>query len=409
MRPLNTVPRYHVLWGTSLRMTARLKDALLQHRPGGRLQVLHRVRIDRLATRAGAVIGCEGEDEAGQRPFAIEGRAVIVAAGGVTGNLDRVRANWPRHWGEAPAVLLNGSHPSADGLLHDAVAALGGRVTHLDKMWNYAAGVHPPKPEFPGHGLSLIPFRSALWMDHTGRRIGPAPLVGGFDTHDLVEQITRRRLPYTWAVLNRKIAVKELAISGAEHNPLIREERKLAFLRQILRGNPGLVDDMLATCPDFVSGTDLGELAAAMNRAAGSSLVSPQVLAAEIAPYDALIARGEKFHNDDQLRRIAQLRRWTGDRLRTAHYAPILDARSGPLIAVRQFILTRKSMGGIETDLSGRVIGADGAALAGLYAVGEAAGFGGGGASGKRSLEGTFLSGCILTARAAAAAIAGAA
>jgi len=408
MTAMNTVPRYHVLWGTSLHMTTVLRNATLQHRNKGRLRIIHHARVERLMMRNGAVVGCAGVGEADGRPFEIEGAAVVVASGGVTGNLDRVRANWPNAWGKAPAVLLNGSHPVADGLVHDAVTAVGGHVTHLDWMWNYAAGVHPPEPYFPGHGLSLIPFRSALWLDPAGVRIGPMPLMGGFDTYDLVERICTAGLPYTWAVLNRRIAEKEIAVSGVEHNPLIRDRRKLAFVRQILRGNPGLVDEMMGS-PDFVSGRTLPELAAAMNKAAASDLVSAETLEAQIAPYDAQIERGEKYHNDDQLRRIAHLKRWTGDRLRTAKYQRILDPAGGPLIAVRQFILSRKSMGGIATDLASRAVGGGGEAIPGLYAVGEAAGFGGGGCAGKRSLEGTFLSGCILTSRAAAKAIASAA
>lgn len=407
MQPINTVPRYHILWGTSHRMAMLLREALMAHAGTPQLTLKFHHRVERLVMHDGRVTGCAGRDEAANAPFEIEGGAVVVASGGVTGNLDRVRENWPPAWGRPPADLLNGSHPEADGLVHDAVADIGGSITHLDKMWNYAAGVRPPKPHFAGHGLSLVPFRSALWLDHTGRRIGPVPLMGQYDTYDLVEQICVRALPYTWAVLNRKIAEKELAISGSEHNPLVRDRKKLAFLGQLLRGNRGLVDEMLAGCPDFVSGTDLAGLAVAMNHVTGNSLVTPEALAASILPYDAQIARGPKFHNDDQLRRIAHLRAWTGDRLRTSKFAAILDPASGPLIAVRQTILVRKSMGGIATDLQCRALDADGVPMTDLYAIGEASGFGGGGASGKRSLEGTFLSGCILTARDAARAIAG--
>lgn len=406
MRPGNTLPRYHIVWGASQRMTDVLLSALREHPQRAKLRILCRRRVDALITRAGAVVGCSGEDEETKRPFSVSAEHVVIASGGISGDLARVRANWPAELGAPPALLLNGSHPYADGRMHDAMVAAGGQVTHLDRMWNYAAGVHPPKPHFPGHGLSLIPCRSALWLDPRGRRLGPTPFVTGFDTYEMVAEISRRGLPYTWQVLNRRIAEKELAISGSEHNPLIRDRRAVAFALQTLRGNKTLVDHMLKECPDFVSAANLDELADGMNRVAGAELVSGAMLAHEIEPYDAQIARGPRFHNDDQLRRIAHLRQWTSDRLRTCKFQRILDPKAGPLIAIRNFILVRKSMGGIATDLNSRVLDSGGKPIPGAYAIGEAAGFGGGGANGKRSLEGTFLSGCILTAKAAARAIA---
>lgn len=406
MRPGNTLPRYHIIWGTSQRMMEVLIATLRTQPRRANLQLVFRYRVDALTYRNGTVTGCSGLDEETGAPFDMEADHVIVASGGITGNLDRVRAHWPGDLGKPPEMLLNGSHPQADGRLHDAAAAIGGRVTHLDQMWNYAAGVRPPKPHFPGHGLSLIPCRSALWLDHRGRRLGPVPFVTGFDTYEMVAEIARRGLPYTWQVLNRAIAEKELAVSGSEHNPMIRDRRVLGFARQILRGNKPLVDHMLKECPDFVSADNLDGLAERMNRLAGSHLVSAETLRGEIVPYDAQIARGKRFHNDDQLRRIAHLRQWTGDKIRTCNFQSILDPKAGPLIAIRNAILIRKSMGGIATDLDSRVLDERGNPIPGLYAVGEAAGFGGGGANGKRSLEGTFLSGCILTAKAAARAVA---
>lgn len=407
MRPGNSLPRYHVIWGTSQRMAQLLLDALQRHSQRANLRILLRHRVSELAGSGGAISGCRGIDETSGAEFEVAADQLVVAGGGITGDLARVRAHWPREWGAPPQALLNGSHPNADGRLHDAVARIGGRLTHLEQMWNYAAGVHHPNPQFDGHGLSLIPVKSALWLDPDGRRIGPVPLITGFDTRAMVAQIAQNQWPYTWQVLNRRIAVRELAASGAEHNAAIRDRRLLAFGWQMLRGNPQLVDELLARCPDFVQAPTLPELVQKMNALAGEQRVSADALEQEIAPYDAQIRRGKRFHNDDQLRRIAQLRQWSGDRWRTCDFQPILDPAAGPLIAIRCHILTRKSTGGIQTDLNSRVLGADGEPIAGLYAAGEAAGFGGGGCSGRGSLEGTFLSGCILTARAAARHMAG--
>ncbi|TJY56207.1 FAD-binding dehydrogenase [Sinimarinibacterium sp. CAU 1509] len=404
-RPGNSVPRYHVVWGTARHLTQVLVAALREHPQRNRLQVLCGHTVHELTYHGRAVTGCAGETADGGA-FAVDAEHIVVASGGITGNLARVRANWPRDWGAAPDMLLNGSHPEADGAMHDAVAALGGRVTHLDQMWNYAAGVRHPRPRFDGHGLSLIPCKSALWMDHRGVRIGPEPLVTGFDTRHLVQRVAALEKPYSWQVLNWRIAARELAVSGAEHNPDIRDRRFMSFLVNILSGNPRLIRQMVMECADFVTAKSVSELAEKMNQLAGSSDVDAGVLEAEIRRYDDNISRGPRFHNDDQLRRIAQLRRWLGDRVRTCRFQRILDPAALPLIAVRLRVVTRKTLGGIQTDLGGRVLDAFGMPLQGLYAVGESAGFGGGGSSGKRSMEGTCLSGCILTGQAAAAAIA---
>lgn len=409
-KPGNSLPRYHLLWGTSRHMTLTVIQALCMHPQRSRLHLALGHRVTELRRRDGAVVGCEGVLESNGEGFAFEAPQVVIAAGGITGDLARVRQHWPREWGgseAAPALLLNGSHPYSDGAMHDAVGRVGGQVTHLDQMWNYAAGVRHPNPQFEGHGLSLIPAKTALWMDPRGERIGPVPLITAFDTRELVAQISRSRWPYTWQILNRRIAERELAASGAEHNPLIRDRRWLAFALQMLRGNRALVDELLQRCPDVVQAPTLPELAARMNALAGNDWVQPDTLARHIHPYDAQMRRGKRFHNDDQLRRIAQLRQWTGDRLRTCNFQPIDDPDAGPLIAIRCQILTRKSTGGIQTDLHSRVLGDNGVPVSGLYATGEAAGFGGGGSNGRGSLEGTFLSSCILTARAAARHIGG--
>jgi predicted oxidoreductase len=238
-------------------------------------------------------------------------------------------------------------------------------------------------------------------------RIGPQPLVSGFDTRRLVTDICRQERQYSWQLMNMKIALKELAISGAEHNPSIRDRKKLGFLRDIIFGNRWLVNEMLADCQDFVSAGSLPELVGKMNALQGDHAVELELVQDAVDHYDATIARGAKLMNDEQLRRIGYLRKYRGDRIRLCKFQPINNAKALPLIAVREFIISRKSLGGIQTDLQSRVLDASGQHIPGLFAVGEAAGFGGGGAHGLRALEGTFLGGCILTGRIAAAAIGG--
>jgi hypothetical protein len=308
--------------------------------------------------------------------------------------------------------VLNGSHRFADGTLHDATEAVGGNVTHMDKHWLYAAGVHHPTPEGrPYEALSVVPPKSALWVNYRGERIGPMPLVTGYDTRFLVEQICQQEKAYSWQVLNWAIAKKELAISGSEFNAAIRDRKPIAFLKRLLLGSDDMVRTLVDTCPDIIAADTLDALVDKMNTLTGAEDVDGAVLRDAITRYDQQINRDSTFYNDEQLRRIAHLRQYRGDRVRTCKFQPILDRSAGPLIAIRAFILSRKTLGGIQTDLEGRVLTPPTPTgpqdrIPGLYAIGEAAGFGGGGMHGLRSLEGTFLGGCILTGRLAAQSIA---
>lgn len=402
----NSVPRWHVTWGTGQVLATTLIGHLLNHPRRHALTLCFGHRVEELEWRGGAVAGCRGVDTGeGGGAFTVSADCVVVAAGGINGCMDRVRRHWHAEWGRPPETILNGSHPFADGMMHDAVRRAGGAVDNLDRMWNYAAGVHHWRPRKPGHGLSLVPPKSALWLNWRGERIGPSPLVGGFDTRELVTQICRQERQYSWQVMNRAIAWKELAISGAEFNPSLRDRDIVGFLRDTLFGNRRLVDEMIGHCPDVVVARSLPELAERMNALQGDDAVRPDLLREAVERYDAEIARGPRLYNDEQLRRIAHLRRWRGDRLRTCRFQPIVDSGALPLIAIREFIISRKSLGGIRTDLDSRVLDAAGTPIPGLYAVGEAAGFGGGGINGLRALEGTFLGGCVYTARRAARSI----
>lgn len=402
----NSVPRWHVTWGTGHELATRLAQSLVAHPRRDALTLAFGHRVDALLEEGGRVHGCRGIVESDASEFEARGGSVVVAAGGINGSLERVRRHWHADWRRPPETILNGAHAFADGRLHDAVDAVGGRLTHLDRMWNYAAGVHHWNPRKPQHGLSLVPPRSALWLNWRGERIGPRPLVSGFDTRDLVTQVCAQERQYSWQLLNRRIALKELAVSGAEFNPSIRAKSLVRFARDVLFGNRWVLDQLTGNCVDFVTAASLPELVERMNALQGDESVDLEAVQAVVDRYDAQIARGPAFHNDEQLRFIAHLRRWRGERVRTCEFQRIMDPDAMPLIAIREFIISRKSLGGIQTDLDSRVLAADGEPIPGLYAAGEAAGFGGGGMNGLRALEGTFLGGCIHTARRAAKSIA---
>ena len=402
--PGNSVPRFHIVWGTGEGIILALIPRLEAHEKAGRLQIHFNHRVDGLTQTAGKVVGCHGTN--GVKAFEARADAIVIAAGGIAGDHDKVREIWPRdQWGDPPEPMLNGSIPEADGRLLDRAEELGANITHLEKMWNYAAGIRHWAPEFPNYGLSLVPGKSALWMNYEGRRFVDPPLVGSYDTLLLVDQICREKKKYSWLVMNRKIADKEFAVSGAEFNAAVREKKLLAFVLRLLKGNGEQVQEFIDHCPDFVTANSVAELAGKMNALTGTDDVDAALLERDIGAYDANIARGRKFQNDDQLRRIAHVRQYLGDRLRTCNMQPILDPNAMPLVAIRTQILTRKSLGGIQVDLEAKVLDKAGNPISNLFAVGEACGFGGGGMHGKRALEGTFLGGCVYSGRVAARAI----
>ncbi|MCC6562245.1 MAG: FAD-binding protein [Xanthomonadales bacterium] len=403
----NSLPRYHVIWGCAHELVLRLSAALDRADRGGSLRRLHRHRVIALEHSAGRIDGALAIDENSGRELRLQAPVVVLAMGGINGAHDECRANWPKDRPQ-PATMLNGAHPFADGKLHHHVAeTLDGRIVNAGEMWNYAAGFPHPFPHFDGHGLSTIPCKSALWLDHRGERIGPEPLVTGFDTHWLCQRVAEQAKPWTWQLLNWRIAAKEFAISGGEHNQRIRDRQFLRFLWETLFGNHRLVRQMSRESADFLVDETLSGLSAQMNALTATHDIDATRLQATVDAFDAQFARGLALSNDDQIRRILHARQWPPDRLRTCKPAPLQQAGAGPWIAIRTQLVTRKSLGGLRTDLESRVLDGAGAAIPGLYCIGEAAGFGGGGCSGKRSLEGTFLPGCILTARAAASSIVG--
>lgn len=402
----NSVPRFHLAWGCGQGLVDAVWGSIEGHARRSSLDVRFRTRVTGLLDEGGRISGCRIAPEDGGDETEIHAGEVVVAAGGVGGNLDLVRREWPSDIGTPPRNLLMGSHYYADAALHEVVRGLGGNVTHIDRMWNYADAVRHPKPRRPLHGLKLIPPRSGLLFAPSGKRYDQPAALPTFDARFALERMSEDDRWYQWLVCNWKIARKELDVSGSEHNPQIREKRPARFMASVLLGKPHLVQYFIDKCPDFVTAGTLEDLARKMEAVSGDGALDGELMAKEVRRYDAVIDRGKALHNDDQLRRIAHLRQWRGDRLRTAKFQKIVDEKAMPLLAIRLQPMSRKSLGGIQTDLDCRVLRPNGEAIPGLYAVGEAAGFGGGGLHGKRSLEGTFLGACVLTGRTAAKAIA---
>lgn len=403
--PGNSVPRFHIAWGTGEGVVRPFVARLFEEESKGRVVLAFEHRVEELLQTNGVVVGARGKDATGQ-DFEARAEHVVIAAGGLAGNIEKLKKHWDRaSLGEPPEVILNGSIPEADGYFFDVADRLGVHVTHLEKMWNYAAGVRHWKPRWPDHGLSLVPGKSALWVDYRGERFKDPPLVGSYDTLKLVEAVCSRPKKHSWQVMNWKILCKELAVSGAEHNVEVRDKDWVSFLSKLVLGSETLARDFVDHCPDFVTATSVPALVAKMNALEGNSDVDAKTLEDEIRWYDANIERGPGLQNDDQIRRIVHARQYRGDKLRTCNLQTILDPGAMPLVAVRLSILSRKSLGGIETDLSSRALDLSGKPVPGLYAVGEAAGFGGGGIHGKRALEGTFLGACAFSGQAVAQAI----
>ncbi|MBL0933384.1 MAG: FAD-binding dehydrogenase [Rhizobiaceae bacterium] len=410
----NSVPRFHLTWGTGPGIVAPFERRVREHVEAGRISLKFRHRASRLTKANGAVTGVAGEvlepstvgrGEQSSREiggdFELSAGAVIVASGGIGGDFELVRKNWPvERLGPAPKTMVAGVPHHVDGRMIGIAREAGAAVINEDRMWHYTEGLKNWSPIWPNHGIRILPGPSSMWFDAFGARL-EAPCMPGFDTLSTLKRILSTGRDHSWFVLTQKIIEKEFALSGSEQNPDLTSGEWLQVVRSRRgKGAPPPVEAFKRNGEDFIVSSSLGELVAGMNRLVGEDLIDHDRLEAQIAARDLQI--DNPFAKDAQVTAIRGARAYLGDKLiRTAKPHKILDAKNGPLIAVRLNILTRKTLGGIHTDLDARVLDGSGEPISGLYAVGEAAGFGGGGYHGYNALEGTFLGGCIFSGRAA--------
>ena len=412
----NSVPRFHITWGTGPAIVEIFARRLVEH---PNVRFAHRHQVDELIVEGPAVTGVRGTVlepsseargvESSRNPigeFEFRAQAVIVTSGGIGGNHDMVRANWPPRMGPVPERMLAGVPAHVDGRMIAITEKTGARVINRDRMWHYTEGITNYDPIWPMHGIRIIPGPSSLWLDATGKRL-PVPLYPGFDTLGTLEYIAKSGYDYTWFVLNTKIIGKEFGLSGQEQNPdLTRRSVRQLIASRAGSGAPGPVQAFVDKGVDFVTANSLRDLVSAMNALPDVAALDYATVADEVTARDREVVN--KFTKDGQITAIRAAREYLGDKLgRVVPPHPLVDPKAGPLIAVKLHILTRKTLGGLETDLDSRVLKADGTPLDGLYAAGEVAGFGGGGVHGYRALEGTFLGGCIFSGRAAGRGAAG--
>jgi predicted oxidoreductase len=421
----NSVPRFHVTWGTGPGVMAPFERQVREAAASGLVDFRFRHRVDELTVTGGVVDGVRGavlEPSTAARgtrssrtvtgEFELHAPAVIVTSGGIGGNLDLVRENWPDRLGPAPEHLICGVPEHVDGRMLAIAARAGGRLVNHDRMWHYTEGIQNWDPIWARHGIRILPGPSSLWLDARGRRFA-APNFPGFDTLGTLAAIRETGFDYSWFVLTQKIIEKEFALSGSEQNPDLTGKDIKLTLSRVRPGAPAPVEAFKRHGADFVVARTLPELVEGMNKLTAEPLIDLADLERQIVARDREL--DHPFAKDLQVMAIRNARRYRGDRLaRTAAPHKILDPKAGPLIAVRLNILTRKTLGGLQTDLSGRVLGLGSGSPAGpgprpvpgLYAAGEVAGFGGGGMHGYRSLEGSFLGGCLFSGRQAGRAAA---
>ena len=418
----NSVPRFHVAWGTGTGVAGPFAQRALAAAKKGKLTLHPRHRVDRLILEGGRVTGVTGvrlaDDDAPRGApsnrevvgdFILRAPTVLVATGGIGGDHAKVRQHWPARLGEPPKSMITGVPAYVDGRMLDIAHDIGGRLVNRDRMWHYVEGVRNWDPIWPSHAIRILPGPSSLWLDALGRRL-PAPALPGYDTISTLRHL--RTTPdlaahdHSWFILTQKIIEKEFALSGSEQNGDITSGDKLRVLRTRLgKGASPEVEAFKRNGADFVVADDLETLVARMNALTDRPLLDPAFIRAQVEARDAQFAN--PFAKDVQVQGIHNARRYLGDKLaRVAAPHRLLDPTAGPLIGVKLHVLTRKSLGGLQTNLDSQVLRADGTVLEGLYAAGEAAGFGGGGVHGYNALEGTFLGGCIFSGRAAGRAMA---
>jgi len=413
----NSVPRFHIAWGTGPGVLAPFVRRVRAGVESGLVTLKFRHRVDELIVADGTVVGARGAiltPDTAERgapssrgttgEFELHASAVIVTSGGIGGNHDLVREQWPARLGTPPKTMLSGVPAHVDGRMLGISERAGAHLINGDRMWHYVEGIENYAPVWARHGIRILPGPSSIWLDATGLRL-PVPLFPGFDTLGTLEHIVATGYDHSWFVLTQKIIEKEFALSGSEQNPDLTNKDYRLLAKRLQPGAPGPVEAFTQKGADFVVADTLDELLAGMQKLSPDIPIDSARVRQEIEGRDRELAND--FSKDAQVNAIRQARRYRGDKLiRVARPHRILDPRAGPLIAVKLHILTRKSLGGIETDLQGRALSATGEPIPGLYAAGEVSGFGGGGMHGYRSLEGTFLGGCLFSGRVAGRAVA---
>ncbi|MDN5796848.1 MAG: FAD-binding dehydrogenase [Intrasporangium sp.] len=413
----NSVPRFHITWGTGPGLLEPFERRVREAALAGRVRLMFRHRVDELVVSDGTMTGVRGsvlapdDAERGHASnrevvgeFEITAQAVVVTSGGIGGNHDLVRANWPQRLGSPPEHMVSGVPAHVDGRMLGITAAAGGRVINPDRMWHYTEGIVNWDPVWDGHGIRILPGPSSIWLDARGRRL-PPPCFPGFDTLGTLRHLRQTGYDHSWFVLTQRIIEKEFALSGSEQNPDLTGRDVRAVLGRVRPGAPAPVEAFKRHGVDFVIAETLHELVHRMNLLTDEPLLDEADVRRVLEERDRQL--DNPFGKDAQVTALRETRNFRGDKLiRVAAPHRILDPAAGPLIAVRLHILTRKTLGGLETDLSARVLGADGHPVPGLFAAGEVAGFGGGGMHGYNSLEGTFLGGCLFGGRTAGRAAA---
>ncbi|RLK49279.1 FAD-binding dehydrogenase [Microbacterium telephonicum] len=418
--PGNSVPRFHITWGTGPGVVAPFQAEVERGEALGLVTVLPRHKVTALLTDDGAVVGAGGDvltpsgtargiasSRAVVGDWEVRAGATIVASGGIGGNHELVRRQWPASLGQPPATMITGVPAFVDGSMQPVAADAGARLVNGDRMWHYVEGIQNWDPIWPQHGIRILPGPSSIWLDATGARL-PVPLFPGFDTLGTLAHLRATGHDHSWFVLSRAIVEKEFTLSGSEQNPdLTGKDLPLLVKSRLGKGAAGPVQAFLDNGVDFIVRPTLDELIAGMRALPGGDALDAERVRTEVEARDREM--DNEFTKDAQVAMLRSARAYRGDRLvRTAAPHRILDPKNGPLVAVKLHVLTRKSLGGIQTDLFARALGATGEVVPGLYAAGEAAGFGGGGVHGYRALEGTFLGGCLFSGRTAGRAAAAA-
>ena len=407
----NSVPRFHIVWGTGPGLLAPFLRKVEALKAEGTLRVLLRHRVEEVLVEGGKAVGVAGvvlEEDPKPRGaptsrkavggFRFLAQAVVLATGGIGANLDLVRRHWPARMGRPPKRMLSGVPDHVDGSGLFLAERAGARLVNLDRMWHYPEGVENHTPIWTGHGIRILPGPSPLWVDATGKRL-PPPLFPGFDALETLRYLRSTGFDWSWFILDLATLKKEFALSGSEQNPDLTGKSWLGVVRNRLLGPAAPVRAFLERGKDFLVAQDLSELMRKME-ALAPGVLDPGRLEREVKARDRELLN--PFAKDGQVLMVHAFRRYLGDRLfRVAKPHPFLSGK-GPLVAVRLWTLTRKTLGGIQTDLKGRALRPSGEPLPGLFAAGEAAGFGGGAFHGYKALEGTFLGGCLFSGLQAA-------